>query len=284
MKDAIIIISHERSGTHLTLDSIRNNFSDYKHPEYITLDRLSPQHGKPISLKEVYAQIESGVRLFKTHFLPDYTDYIDDPDTRAFLKELYRQARKVYVLRNGLDVMVSSYYYICKFDPEFAAVSFKDYLRKPIHHNLAFLDPTQGHVNRIEFWRDHVLQWRDSVYGDDMQVLRYEDWLADYEGTLQTLSTYLQKPVVGKIRDLRFKGEVGTFSYWWDDTLNKVRKRLGIGSELRSAINPRKGVSGDYQNHFDTEDVAYFYEIAGGLMQEVGYPDVTNPLPASPNT
>ena len=67
----VIVASHCRSGTHLTIDAVTNKlkvFSQNSKPVIVTLDHLSshvPQ--QKISLRELQKQIASSPCFLKTH-------------------------------------------------------------------------------------------------------------------------------------------------------------------------------------------------------------------------
>jgi hypothetical protein len=41
--------------------------------------------------------------------------------------------------------------------------------------------------------------------------------------------------------------------------------------QVSSAVQPRKGKSGDWRNYFSDEDLAFFMDEAGEVMQRLGY-------------
>ena len=54
--------------------------------------------------------------------------------------------------------------------------------------------------------------------------------------------------------------------------LEKARWKLGLRRErLSSAVQPRRGSSGDWRNHFDEQDLAYFMAEAGDMMRQLAY-------------
>jgi len=49
--DTVLVVSHRRSGTHWTIDAIRDNCASVGE-SYLNLDRLLPWHESPISISE----------------------------------------------------------------------------------------------------------------------------------------------------------------------------------------------------------------------------------------
>jgi hypothetical protein len=73
MHDNVLIITHPRSGTHLMIDAIINNFAMYRTP-YLTIDQLSERYNEPTTLDRFKAHLETTPRLIKshTHVIQDY--------------------------------------------------------------------------------------------------------------------------------------------------------------------------------------------------------------------
>ena len=90
--------------------------------------------------------------------------------------------------------------------------------------------------------------------------IRYEDLIADFPETVGALLTFLgvdasQETIENLRRETDFKrlsggrapGETDPDSYF------------------------RKGIAGDWKNHFSDEDKSVFKEVAGDLLIELGY-------------
>ncbi len=122
MHQHLFIISHRRSGTHLTIDSVRNNFSIYRKLPLLTIDTMSEASTnrlhEPVSYEEMKTELAKGPRVIKTHFLPNLEQYLP-ADKMALYQEAYNSAHKIYVYRDGKDVMVSLFYYLKRLHPSF---------------------------------------------------------------------------------------------------------------------------------------------------------------------
>lgn len=55
----IVVISHRRSGTHLTIDAISNNFPFFEK-EYLNLDHLRSEFKNPVSLEKFKQELAKG--------------------------------------------------------------------------------------------------------------------------------------------------------------------------------------------------------------------------------
>lgn len=164
-----------------------------------------------------------------------------------------RYPQVVYIVRDGRDVAVS--YYYRRLTHGFVYRSFSDFLER-------FLD---GRVGSHGTWQDHVQGWllRRS---EQMPLLlvRFEDLKADTAGQLARLSDFLnisygQKDLEEAVRSASFSSM---------RQMEEARKpRLDEGDKFAT----RKGIVGDWQQHFSAQDEALFWEKAGEAMRLVGY-------------
>ena len=204
---------------------------------------------------------ENLIHLFITAIGLLYANCVDDPDVECIgdktpdhmeamplLAQLFPSARFVHIIRDGRDMTVSAWFHS---------------LRK---HGEAF---RQQHPELRSFaevsskiWASVVPQAR--AYGrscpDRYYELRYEDLHgspeAVIEGMLRFLKVDSSPSAVERCR------EAGSF-----ERLSQGRIR---GQEDQSAFY-RKGIIGDWQNHFDQDCLNAFTRQAGHLLHELGY-------------
>lgn len=172
-------------------------------------------------------------RLLKMHELPD----------RRF-------RRVIYILRDGRDVTVSYYNYLCglgKFQG-----SFPEFLR-----------------SRYGPWRwaRHVSAWLNNPEDRELVMVRYEDLLVDTAQQLRRIAEFANLPddedsIARAVRHSRFenvKKMEGTRGRpRWNDT------------NLKFA---RKGKAGDWQNWFEPAHIEEFNRQAGHILRQFGYAD-----------
>jgi hypothetical protein len=150
------------------------------------------------------------------------------------LAELFPEARFVHILRDGRDVSLS--YLDVSFGPETVE-------RAALH------------------WRRVVDRGRQagSRLGPERYVeVRYEDLLADPEGTVRSLCRFI---------DLEF--HPGMFRY------PRRAAEVASGSAFpeahgRLALPPTKGLR-DWRSQMPAKDVAAFEQLAGDLLTDLGY-------------
>ena len=150
----IVIATHRRSGTHWTIDALRNNSSDVSDT-FMTLERVSSDHETPTPLPEFRRQLKvlDGRVLVKVHDLPVATFWKREEE-RAFARSVLRESPAIYVHRDGRDVMVSLYYYMQSFDEDVKKQSFSEFLRSE-----SKLDGVDTGMSRPAYWAHHARTW-----------------------------------------------------------------------------------------------------------------------------
>lgn len=180
----ILVVSHERSGTHFTMNSLAACF-DYVSAPWIDFDRhhFNINYYHPPSLKELLLNV-AGLRfanIVKSHH---ELEFFQD-----FLAAIEGAYHIIYVYRNPADVMASYWRYLPTWDwaegpREATALDFAN-------------APPMGHLMRYQFrqyptmldrWANHVEQWVDAAQrGNSIHIVRYEDLAQRYDHTIQEL-------------------------------------------------------------------------------------------------
>lgn len=253
MDENILVISHRRSGTHLTIDAIRNNFAPLRTQSLMTLETLQRAHPEHISVSDFAVGLEQFPRIVKTHYLPLFRDLLPEPDQQDLVRRLYQDAKKIYVVRNGLDVLVSLYEFRKSHDESVRQLSFAEFIRRPT------FDPEHSESNKIQYWYNHVQQWLQSDYAREMLVVSYEDWILNYENTIKKIGVFLGVSADQPLVDVRFG-----------------KSACEVGAES-TTVQKRKGVIGDFANYFGQQDLELFFSQTEGSMAMQGY-ELTAPV------
>lgn len=256
MNKNIIVISHRRSGTHLTIDSIRNNIKEFKSSNFLNLNEDTL---KEEQLESFITKANTEVNVIKTHFLSDFSLYTNNESQIKKLIDLFSNSHLIYVYRNGLDVMVSLYEYMKKYDEIVAKMEFDDFIKTNNH-----FDNTKETYSRSEFWKYHISYWKNSQLNEKLLNLKYEDFISDYSNTLKTICNNFELKINDKIIDIRLSQSNSK-----NTIISKVVKKLkGIS---KTTVSGRKGVIGDYKNYFSEESLNEFRAKHNDFLKELGY-------------
>lgn len=172
------------------------------------------------------------------------------PHYSPYNKDGYCVKNHIYIYRDGRDVLVSLYYHMKVGEPrncikninDYCDISFKDFLRgqfKALPGKRSMIGFNEIFSNPAKYWAKHT-EWVDK-HG---WCVRYEDLKNKPEETIIKISNMI---------GVELK----------NNTPTPVKKLVGI--------NPRKGIVGDWKDHFDAEDLEYFYAQVGNRMEVLGY-------------
>jgi len=264
-KKNIIIASHRRSGTHLTIDSILNNFPIFNNNEdYIveTLDHLTSHDLKNKMKSEDLKKLMHGKSsLLKTHSTAYIKDFFAGGRVdQKYIENIFDDAKVIYVFRDGRDVLVSLYNYMKSFDKETRGASFHEFIRMVNNFDN---DGYEGDVNRVEYWSYHVEGWLNN---NDCLFLKFDEIKNDYEKTLCKISEFIGVPLNDNIVDIRRSGVEANANYF-----GRVKEKIKkiVSSNKITSVNFRKGVVGGWKEYFDDNDEAFFEEMSGVLKDRI---------------
>lgn len=267
MAKRIIVASHRRSGTHLAIDTIANNFNAFSASPYVsllTLDGLAShvQH-KDLSPQQFRRRIHGIDCILKTHSHGFIHEFFDGPaEVSDFAEELFSNAKVIYVHRDGRDVLSSLYHYQKACDRNIKDIPFGKYIRMP---NSFDKETYKGDLDKVAFWAFHVSSW---MKNNNCLLMSFDDFQGDYSMALNRISDFIDEPLIEKIQDVRrsAKTRIGALR-------EKVRMRVlnNLGGSRHSSVIFRKGISGDWASYFSSEDLAFFCSRAGELNRKLGY-------------
>lgn len=204
MSKPIIVITHERSGTHLVINCINYD----KNGTFQTIGFTSDQ--RDFNLKgykhTTYKHIMSGAYIpdsvNKSHHQVEFME--------SYLDFLFSKYKVVYVKRDIRDVLNSYYKFILKpeeknFPPfEEWVFSNPDSIGRKF---LSFYAPDPHVVvepeNYVHRWFLHTNGWLK--HKDKMLVVNYEDMLNSYPDQKEKIENYIGKKIAPKIPDVHDK-------------------------------------------------------------------------------
>lgn len=252
----IVVCSHPRSGTHLTLDTLRRNFPACRtltrpletvHNHYFAAEALNLEkyRRRPQWVKKILLR---GQRpLVKTHMEPDLPHLVEYAG--EFREWLLSEADFIYVVRDGRSVMSSFYLFLQSFN-ETARCPFPEFLR----------GAPQEPGTHLHYWVRHVEDWKNKP---GVKTIRCEDMLKRTPDTLKELAEFLGEELV--LRDPALPPKPS--SRW------QVRlRRLYPEADTTAILSFYGGAkTEDWRKLFTDEDMAYFLEICAPLMEQFGY-------------
>ncbi len=264
----VIVASHRRSGTHLTIDAVINNFKVFSQnstPVIVTLDHLSshvPQ--QKIDLRELQKQIASSPCLLKTHAHGNISKFfIGTSHFSAFIHELFQDSKIIVVHRDGRDVLTSLYFYMQGFDQKINDTTLSEFIRMKNNFDEGTYP---GEMDRVSYWGFHVDSWLGE---DNVLLLSFDDFQNKYVETLKKISQFIEHPLDGKVKDVKRQKESKVIIH-----VRRYMQKLITQRFIRikySSVNFRKGESGDWVNYFSDDDLKYFNPRAGLVNQALGY-------------
>ena len=246
----ILVVSHERSGTHFLINTIAYNFPWYSNKEitFDSKDIINPDEDTVKSnikeveyrLKKYFGKRES--RIFKSHhqyyFFKDY------------INELLDDFIIFYIVRDVNDTLTSLYYYF-KRGQRLAHKPF------PIENDLSklirlkpYMYPHDGlysvkkSENYIYRWINHVESWLEAE--GDINIVKYEDLKIDPGKVISQIAEVLKEDMPEKIVVPQLKNS--------------------------PSVSPRKGDIGDWKNIFEKEDAELTYKLAHDTMKKLNLP------------
>ena len=219
--------------------------------KYIELDQ--PDGFKPTHQKEILELIEGNLphesdydAVCKTHKRYNYSS--DTLSVDSFDKV-------IHIVRDPRDIAVSYYFYtyynapIDQGKPE-AVLSQKSWIRRKYYWKKT--------VYRVAYqWPLHCMCWRTF---EGSVLLRYEDLHKDCLSALRKICDYLE-----------YDGDPGLLQKAMEQfTFERLSGGRKQGQEYSSGFF-RKGIIGDYKNHFSWVDTRIMKRYAGKEMQDLGY-------------
>jgi len=250
----VVLATHRRSGTHLTIDFLRAHFAECRAHKrlfegldtlYLNLETLNP----PWSLAPELAtqRLARAARpIVKTHAGPEFQDY--GPSERAYAEAVLCNADVIAVHRDVRDVLASFHHY-------HRAIS------RGSQHNLStFIQEKDGGVSRPRAWANRVREWREA----GAHSIAYEEIIGDPAATLRRFAELLEL----------------TPEFITPTLPSPLRGRWharGLAAFSRSpeatTVPGAPGRPLDWRESLTQSDRDFIHQEAGDLLIELGYED-----------
>ncbi|KAM6909902.1 sulfotransferase 2B1-like [Xenentodon cancila] len=158
------------------------------------------------------------------------------------------KAKVIYVMRNPKDILVSSYYFhqMAAFleDPG----TFDDFMDKFLEGRVLFGK-----------WTDHVKSWRCAELGDKIMFITYEEMVQDLPAALRRMSDFLCSNLSDEI--IEKIAEHCSFKSMKVNSMSNFSLVPKIYMDTEKSQFLRKGIAGDWKNHFNSEQVSRFASV-----------------------
>ncbi|XP_041648832.1 sulfotransferase 2B1-like [Cheilinus undulatus] len=158
------------------------------------------------------------------------------------------KAKVIYVMRNPKDTLVSSYFFhqMAGFLPD--PGMFDEFI-------TTFLE------GRVMFgkWTDHVKSWRQTELGDRIMYITYEEMVQDLPAALRRMSDFLGRDL--NEETIKKISEHCSFQSMKQNNMSNFSLVPKVYLDQDKSPFLRKGVVGDWRNHFNSEQEARFTSV-----------------------
>ena len=209
----VLVVSHERSGTHFLINAIAQCFG-YEHEPIPLVHTQGVDWRDPQAFRNWLAQYQGRFvpTVFKSHHAY--------PFFAPLLNELQSEFAVFYVQRDGRDVMTSFWTYCNRipgrgWGPRCPTVG--SFMRAASTGRFTqFQFESHPNTTMLERWVDHVEGWNRG--GLPIHRVTYEALQSDYDSVVDTIAKALDQPPIARTRpgidapsSLPWKGKVGTW-------------------------------------------------------------------------
>ncbi|XP_019641558.1 PREDICTED: bile salt sulfotransferase-like isoform X2 [Branchiostoma belcheri] len=232
----VVIVSYPKSGLNWMFETVHKILGGKKEDS----SPLGPEYCPP-GQKPWYIQLREtpSPRLMYTHLQVQ----LAPPGLTAPVTKV----KTIVVMRNPKDVCVSYYYYRQKRptfkSPESWEQHCKDFLNGKVPYGDYF---------------DHVLGWWQMKDDPHFLFVKYEDMNKDFCSAVKTVAAFLGK----ELTDEDLTRVLTSCSF------ESMRKRFAESTWRKDMV--RKGVVGDWKNHFSAEESDKFDEKYRKRMEGSG--------------
>jgi len=239
-------------------------------------EMLTPVAGRALGLIHVVEHPKCGgswVRKLIQTYRGGDRFLADRPLRRGDVVQIHRLHRPWYwrpvvVVRDPRDLFVSFYYHETRYSRRERHLSIERHFRhepeRPLREDFAaYLEAKLVHRTHPRFgYQEFVRSWRGRP---GVAWLRYEDCLADPEGELARILRAVGLPV-----DLQRVHEAVELNSFENATRLRTGRSRRPGEEDPTEFE-RKGVAGDWKNHFDARCCELIERFEGWTLRTLEY-------------
>jgi len=251
----ILVVSHERSGTHFLIESILANINNSVfptiRPSFATIENLLLPHDRDITDKWgkfVYAD-NGNIKIYKTHLTREELQkalnnqgYLNKSD-KDILKEVITSSKVVYISRNTDDVMYSLFNFMKNGGglqnasaQRLEAADFSQFIRMPNYHMMPVraFDWFDYSLPRYHFY--HMKSWHENCdYHLNYESLK-ENYLDEIYKLIRFLGNNLNRSEIKQPPNPFQNKSFFRIKSFFADRPSYVLARKGVVGEGRSLL------------------------------------------------
>jgi len=245
--DDVYLASYARSGT-TWLQMILYQLTTDGNMDFEHITQRVPYFERALAQGRDLNRLPSP-RIFKTHLR-----------YRGLPKGPYR---RIYIARNGKDVLVSCYYFFRAHSP--FKGSFDEFFQKFMVGNV----PPGS-------WFRHVAEWSAHAADPNVLFLRYEDLVNDFERTLGRIAAFLERPISKEKFASIAERSSFQFMKQYEDKFGFLQEVMLENGFTRGAFI-REGKTGAGKQHLSPAQEAFFDQAASVVIMP---PALSEPPPS----
>jgi hypothetical protein len=239
MRKKILVISHERSGTHFLINTIAQCF-EYLPNQIDLVNTSQLTLNNPEAIRRCMRQYRGCfvANVFKSHHAY--------PFFAPLLPELLEEFIVFYIQRDGRDVMTSFWTYLNRlpaagWGPKVPAVG--EFMRATSTGRFTQFQATRRPITMLQRWVEHVEGWNRANL--PIHRVSYEALHTQYDNVVNTISEIIGQPPVRMIRptldspsSLPWRGRVGT----WKEFFTEADEEYFARNTKRLFAGPKRTV------------------------------------------
>lgn len=248
----ILVVSHERSGTHFLMNALARSYNYYVTP-WVNFDlELGLNFHNPPTIAEFFAQFRNQnlANIVKAHHAFSFFE--------GALEAILQDFHLFYIFRDPRDVMVSYWKFLnhLPWHEGPKTDTCREFIRaEPAGAMMRYQQGQEKSL--LHRWVRHVDGWTQGVpdhLASRVTFVRFDELSRNYEHVLRSFAPLFDE---------------GPFTL----------ERPGLHE---NSILPNSGGVGTYHDSFDADDLELFDDIAGPTMRRLGLvpPADVPPAPA----
>ena len=214
MRKKILVVSHERSGTHFLINTIAQSFN------------YDPQQIDIVNRQAIvrWDDRESGMQWlqgYRGRFVPNvFKSHHAYSLLAPYLSELLGEFTIFYIQRDGRDVMTSFWTYLHKVRPGWGptTATVGEFMRATSIGASTQFQATRRRRTMLRRWVEHVEGWNANRQGLPVKYFAYEALHEQHGQVIDRLADILEEAPVSRDRPglqsnsvLPWRGEIGTW-------------------------------------------------------------------------